>query len=131
MERGEYLDKGPPLRIWGAVLSPTISVELFVDPSEQTAVGDENARTRLGNRKFYGWLVFFAYIAVLHGRRVVQSPTTVPDNKNHCDLCFPINASEHSDAYKVEWALHRELLCADLEFKHWWEPRSDGCGPQD
>ncbi len=108
----------------GPAYSPTISVEHFVDPSEQTTVGDENARTRLGNRKFYGWLVFFVHVAILHGRWVVLSPTAVPDNKYHCDLCFPINASEQNDTYKIEWALQREMLCADLELNHWREPRS-------
>ncbi len=127
---GYYLQViGLPTSIWGPELALSFSVDWFAGPlQEMTAVGDANARARIGNRNFYGWLVFFVHIAELHGRRVVLSPTTVPDNKFHCDLCLPITPSENYLVIKREFRRQRNKLCSDLEHHHGWQARSGGVG---
>ncbi len=55
------------------------------------------------------------------------SPTTVPDNKHHCDLCLPKSA-KYYDSHLDAWYLHRRLLCEDLTDEHEWKERSHGSG---
>ncbi len=94
-----------------------------------TATGDENVRTRMGNRKFYGWMVFAVRFAEMNGRRVVLSPTNVPYNRYHCDLFLPNASEEYYRANEQEWFNHRNQLCADLAQKrHSWKERSHGSG---